>query len=274
MPKTVINGKHCFYQDRGTGFPLLFGHSYLWTSEMWKPQLSLLSQEFRCIAPDLWGHGQSDPCTIISIEQLADHAWKLMQSLGIHEFGVIGLSVGGMWGTELALKHPEAVKALVLMDTFVGSEPVFTQARYFGMLDLLEKAGHFPAPLLDQIIPLFFSPATFQKNPELPHRFRESLAAIPKEKIPAIAALGRVIFSRRDLLDTLSTLSMPSLVVVGKDDIPRPPKEAEAMASRLPASALVEIKQAGHICNLEQPDVVNQVLSDFLTLNLFRTTPP
>lgn len=261
-----MDGKECFYQDRGTGFPLLFGHSYLWTSEMWEPQLLVLSQQFRCIAPDLCGHGGSDSFPVTSISDLAEHAWNLMQALGIDQFGIVGLSVGGMWGTELALQHPQAVKALVLMDTYVGGEPPLTKQRYFVLLDLLEKAGQFTPELLDQIIPLFFSPATFQSQPDLPLRFRESLASIPGERIPAIASLGRVIFSRRDLLNQLSALAIPTLIIVGKDDIPRPPKEAQEMAFCLSQGSILEVKEAGHISNLEQVEVVNQALSGFLNL--------
>ncbi len=269
MPIMTIDGKSCFYQDRGTGFPLLFGHSYLWSSEMWEPQLEALSQEFRCIAPDLWGHGQSEVFSDLSMELLADHAWKLMQTLGIDQFGVVGLSVGGMWGTHLALNHPEAVKALVLMDTYVGSEPQATQLRYFALIDQFEKAGKFTPALLDQIVPLFFSKATFQENPELPVRFRESLSSFPAEKIPCIASLGRAIFSREDLLGRFSSLALPTLVVVGKDDIPRPPKEAQEMASCLSNSMLIEVEEAGHISNLEQAEMINQLLSEFLTLNVY-----
>ena len=59
MPRTTIDGKDCFYQDLGKGYPILFGHSYLWSSKMWEPQLKELSRGFRCIIPDLWDHGQS-----------------------------------------------------------------------------------------------------------------------------------------------------------------------------------------------------------------------
>src|SRR5690606_39183737 len=126
----------------------------------------------------------------------------------------------------------------------------------------------FPPALLDQVIPLFFSPATIQTNPELPLRFRKNLETLPEEKISGIAALGRVIFSRPDLLEKLPSLDMPVLVVVGKDDIPRPPKEAQEMAALLPQGSLIEIPNAGHISNLEQVESVNQTLSKFLTFTV------
>lgn len=267
MPRISIGKRSCFYQDRGTGFPILFGHSYLWTSDMWEPQLNFLSKEFRCIAVDLWNHGQSDCIDAnYSIEQLADDYWNFMMRLGIFEFAIIGLSVGGMWGTHLALKHQEAVRALVLMDTFVGSEPEETKQKYFRLLDYLAKEG-FTNTLLDQLIPLFFSPRTFIDHPKVVLDFRKALSATKKENIPGIVLLGKAIFLRNCLLNQLPLLKIPSLVLVGRDDIPRPPQEAEKMAYLLQTDIRI-LDHAGHISNLEQPDVVNSHLLNFLTTSL------
>ena len=162
MPSVSIEGKTCFYQDRGEGHPILLGHSYLWDSEMWEPQLEELSKEYRCIAVDLWDHGKSGRLSAESytIEQLAKDYWKLMESLGIPEFSIIGLSVGGMWGTQLVLDHPQAVSSLTIIDTFVGSEPMISRLKCFGMLKMIEKEQKFSEALLDQVVPLFFSPHT------------------------------------------------------------------------------------------------------------------
>ncbi len=266
MPTISIDGKTCFYQDRGEGYPVLLGHSYLWTSDMWEPQLQSLSKEFRCIAVDLWDHGQSGSIgtNTYSVEQLAEDYWKLMQHLEIPEFAMIGLSVGGMWGAHLALNHPEALRALVLMDTYVGSEPQITQQRYFGLLDLLEKIQCFTKEILDQIVPMFFSPYTYSHQPHLVQAFRESLMSIKKENFAGIVALGRVIFSRKCLLDRLPQLMQPTLVLAGKDDMPRPPREAEEMARLIPNAILGIIENAGHISNLEQPGEVTSLLVNFL----------
>lgn len=266
MPAFSIEGRTCFYQDAGEGFPVLFGHSYLWTSEMSKEQIRILSQSFRCIAIDLWDHGKSGhlPMKHPTLERFADDAWLLMQHLGISKFAIIGLSVGGMWGVELALKHPYSVKALVLMDTFVGSEPEITKEKYFAILDRLEKEGAFTPELIRQTVPFFFSPVTFSQKPEIVDSFKDALAQIPKENIPGIVAIGRTIFSRRNLLDKLPRLTLPTLILVGKDDLPRPPKESKEMADKLERSFLHVIEEAGHISCLEQPEVVNALLLDFL----------
>lgn len=265
MPKATIGGKTCFYQDIGKGFPILFGHSYLWSSHMWEPQLKKLSASYRCIAIDLWDHGNSGHLNerTYTVEDIAKDAWGLMQQLGILQFGVVGLSVGGMWAAHMALRHPEAVSGLVLMDTYLGSEPLITKLKYFALLDFIEREQKFSDTLLNQIVPLFFSPATLVKKPHLVENFKAALAHTKKETIPGIVALGRAIFSRKCQLEELRKIHQPSLVVVGKDDIPRPPKEAEEMASYLPNSELHIIEEAGHISNLEQPEVVNDLLLQF-----------
>ncbi|MCP5469296.1 MAG: alpha/beta fold hydrolase [Chlamydiales bacterium] len=264
MPKALINGKECHYQDVGEGFPILFGHSFLWSSEMWKPQLDTLSKEFRCIAPDLWNHGESGEVgAAVTMESIADDMYALMQSLGISEFAVVGLSVGGMWGAELALMHPEAVKALVIMDSYLGREPEVTQNKYFCMLDVVEAQKGFPPPLLEQIVPLFFSPYTLEHNQDLVQSFWKALAATPKKNAASIARIGRAIFTRKNRLEQLKELAMPVAVMVGKDDIPRPPEETQEMA-HLSGGELHVIENAGHIANLEQPQEVTSLLRAFL----------
>ncbi|MDX8431121.1 MAG: alpha/beta hydrolase [Candidatus Algichlamydia australiensis] len=265
MSFITVRGKKLYFQDRGEGFPLLFGHSYLWSSKMWQLQLDFLSKHFRCIATDLWDHGISDHLgEEFSLESCAEEHWQLMQHLEVDEFAMIGLSVGGMWGTHLALQHPEAVKALVLMDTFVGSEPSVSQKRYFNLLDKLESDGRFTPEFFDLIAPMFFSPHTFQNQKELVDNFRKELLAVESERIPGIVEIGRKIFSRADLLPKLSTIEQPSLVIVGRDDLPRPPKESELMAESLPHATLQIVENAGHISNLEQIEEVNSLLFNFI----------
>lgn len=266
MPSIQLRNQELFYEDTGEGFPLLLGHSYLWTSKMWQSQIERLSKHFRCIATDLWDHGNSGRLEQpgYNLSQCAEDHWMLMQHLGISEFGVIGLSVGGMWGTHLALNHPEAVKCLILMDTYVGPEPSVSQQQYFGMLDQIEKDQAMNPEMIEVLLPFFFSPHTFANKVDIVEAFRKDLLAIRPEQIPGIVQMGRIIFSRKDLTQELTTLTQPALVVVGRDDIPRPPKESKEMADLLPNGELQIIEQAGHITAVEQPEAVNTCLRNFL----------
>ncbi|MBU2705145.1 alpha/beta fold hydrolase [Zooshikella marina] len=267
MPYVTIKSRQIHYQDHGTGFPILFGHSFLWDSNMWKPQIEELSKSYRCIVPDLWSHGLSDsPANSpYTIAQMAEDYWLLTKALGLEHFAIVGLSVGGMWGCQLALSHPEAVVALVMMDTFVGEEPEETHTRYFGMLDIVEQIGAIPPPMQESIIPLFFAINTIQKNSALVSQFKKDLTALPAERIPGVVGIGRGIFSRSSLLSQLNQIRMPTLIVVGAEDNARPPHEAKQMAEIISQAQLEVISHAGHICNLEQPIQVNKLLSQFLS---------
>jgi pimeloyl-ACP methyl ester carboxylesterase len=268
MQYKEINGKRCAYQDVGKGYPLLLGHSYMWDSHMWKPQIEHLSKNFRVIAIDFWAHGESDSApTEYSLKECADDYATLMQDLGCEKYCVIGLSVGGMWGTYMALNHPEHVDGLVLMDTFVGTEGEASLTEYLGLIDALAKGG-FTSDFIDSVLPFFFSPHTFTHNNALATHFKEDLLKIKKENLPGICALGREIFTREDLLPRLGDITVPTMVIVGKDDIARPPHESEEMARLLPSSSLKVVENAGHIASLEQPGVVNTLLEQFLEKNI------
>ncbi len=266
MPYVTIRKHKIFYDDEGAGIPLLFGHSYLWNAAMWQPQVEALSSSYRCIVPELWAHGRSDslPDNSCSIETLADDYWIFAQSLGLERFAVVGLSVGGMWGGLLALNHPEAVSALVLMNTFLGRESEENRALYSGMLDAVEKAGAILPPIQETIVSLFFSPATIDENPGIVYRLKAALQFMPPERIPDIVAMGRGIFSRPSFLDNLREIKAPVLVAVGADDLSRPPDESRRMAEVIPNAHLEIIPCAGHISNLEQPDYVTGLLVKFL----------
>lgn len=266
MQTFAIDGQQMTYCDQGTGPVLVFGHSYLWDSAMWAPQIAVLSQHYRCIVPDLWAHGGSDsaPLATRTLRDYADDVLALLDHLKIEQFAIIGLSVGGMWGAELALKAPTRVTALVLMDTFLGYEPEVLHERYFAMLDTLRDQQHVPTAVIDMIAPLFFRREGHLHNPQLVNDFREYLAGLQGERAVAVSEIGRMVFGRRDTFDDIEQLIVPTLIMSGLEDSPRPPLEAQLMHDAIKGSEYVSIPNAGHISNLEQPQFVTEQLQQFL----------
>ncbi|MDV5390121.1 alpha/beta fold hydrolase [Shewanella xiamenensis] len=262
-----IAGSQLSYLDIGTGPALLFGHSYLWDSAMWAPQIALLSKSYRCIVPDLWGHGQSGtvPENCHSLLDISEHMLALMDALELETFSLIGLSVGAMWGAELVLKAPDRVKTLAMLDSFIGFEPEITRAKYFEMLDMIQTAGSIPPALINAISPLFFADNAKANNPELVQRFENDLAALTPERIPDIVKLGRIIFGRRDTLEFAEQFTLPCLIMVGVEDKARSVLESYLMSDAINGSQLVHIPSAGHISSLEQAEFVNQQLLAFLS---------
>ena len=265
METIKIDGRSMAYRDEGEGPVLLFGHSYLWDSKMWSAQVDALSMHYRCIVPDLWAHGASQTLegSSYSIEALAQDHLHLLDALGIAKAAVVGLSVGGMWATELALTHPERVAGLVLANTFVGAEPEARRARYFAMLETVEKMQAVPATLIDALMPLFFSPDAIAYDMPALKDFRESLAEWPEDKVSGMVAIGRGIFARDNALPRLSGLACPLLILAGQHDVSRPAEESAQMADCVPGARL-KILNSGHISAVEQPAAVSEAIRGFL----------
>jgi pimeloyl-ACP methyl ester carboxylesterase len=270
MKKQIIGKANMAYLDVGQGYPVVMGHSFLWDADMWHPQLTMFRDNYRCIIPDLWSHGQSDPLpeAMYSIEKLAEDYWQFTQALGLKKFALLGLSVGGMWAAHIALAHPEAVSALVLMDTYLGAEPEATQKVYLGMIDEIERNNQFTPEFAYKVAPYFFAEDTNKNQPALVSDFIISLREAPGNHIAGRVALGKAIFTRSCLLNKLKQIKVPTLIVVGEEDIARPPHEALEMARYIPNAEIEIIPKAGHICTLEQPNYVNEVLKRFLENNL------
>lgn len=257
-----IAGRQMAYLDEGQGPVLLFGHSYLWDSAMWAPQIEALKGQYRCIVPELWGHGDSDAlpegaCTLATLAR--DHL-ALLDALGIDEFVLVGLSIGGMWGVELARMAPARLKGLVLMDSFVGLEPQITCERYLGMLAMIEQLGTIPAPIVEQ-----WHRCSLPTKPDadLMNGFKARLAAWPADKVAAMVAVGRSFVTREDRIEWLEAISVPALVMTGSQDKARPVLEGYLMAEVL-GCPFKEVPAAGHIASLENPAFVNEQLGAFL----------
>ncbi|SCX41483.1 Pimeloyl-ACP methyl ester carboxylesterase [Pseudomonas sp. NFACC32-1] len=266
MPFATLDGQSLHYLDQGQGPVVVLGSSYLWDHGMWAPQIEALSRHYRVIAPDLWGHGQSGrlPQDMTSLDDLARQVLGLMDQLDVDDFSLVGLSVGGMWGTRLALAAPQRLQALVLMDTYVGVEPEPTRQYYFSLFDKIEANGAIAEPLLDIIVPIFFRPGIEPQSP-LYQQFRATLAALPADRLrDSIVPLGRIIFGRDNILSRLPELDAGrTLVMCGDQDKPRPPSEAQEMAGLIGCPCRL-IPQAGHISNLENAEFVTAALLEFL----------
>jgi len=268
MPFATIDGQALHYLDQGSGPAVLLAGSYLWDLGMWAPQIEALSRQYRVIALDLWGHGQSGPLPegTASLDDVARQVLALLDHLEIDSVSLVGLSVGGMWGARLALAAPQRINGLVLMDTYLGAEPEPTRQYYFSLFKQIEDSGTISPQLLDIVVPIFFRPGIDPQS-ALYQDFRAMLAALPPERLrESVVPFGRITFSREDVLAHLSRLNAETtLVICGDQDKPRPPAESREMAELIGCPCLL-VPQAGHISSLENPDFVTRALQDFLAV--------
>jgi pimeloyl-ACP methyl ester carboxylesterase len=255
------------YKIIGSGEPVFFLHSYLWDNDMWKNQIDEFTEKYKCIFVELWGHGLSgllEGTREYTLEELAEDIIDLADELNIDKFSFVGLSVGGMGGCHLGVKYSDRLKKLVIMDSYIGEEPKQSQIIYFNMLDTIEKIGYIPNELANQIAPMFFSIKERTNKGFLYTEFRDKLINMKKDNVPTVVALGRGIFDRQSLIEKLSEVEVPTLVMAGTEDMPRPLYESEKMHKLIKNSLLFPIKNAGHISVVENPLDINKAILKFL----------
>ncbi|WP_024760274.1 alpha/beta fold hydrolase [Streptomyces exfoliatus] len=247
-----------YFEDRGSGPALLLVHGHPFDHTMWQPQIDRFSLTHRVVAPDLRGYGITPLGAETEITGLGDFAEDLvalLDDLGIDDCVVAGLSMGGQIAMELHRRHPERVRGLVLADTFPAAETEEGKAARNAMADRLLKEGMqgYADEVLDRMVAPYNTHAA-------PHVHRMMCATDPAGA--AAALRGRA--ERPDYRESLTTVAVPALVVVGRDDTYTPVGDAEEMHALLPDSTLAVIERAAHLPNLERPEEFDAVLDSYL----------
>lgn len=249
------------YQDSCDQATILFIHGFPFNSSMWEPQLEDLSDVVRVIAPDLRGHGQSDPVPgPYSMELLAGDCVRLLDHLSIGGPVVVcGLSMGGYIALEFYRRYPEYVDALILASTRAGADSDEGKANRDKMAAAAREQG--ADAVVQAMLPNLLSPQTQENDAELVEVVEEMIRSASVEGI--VGAL-MAMKERPDSIPTLAEIDVPTLIIHGADDKIIPVAEAERMHEAIEGSELVIIDDAGHLPNLEQPDAFNDAIVDFL----------
>ena len=241
---------------------LMLSNSLATNLSMWDRQTAVLSEHYRVLRYDQRGHGESDvPPGNYDFDLLADDAAALMQAHGIDACHFIGLSMGGMTAMRVMERWPDRVKALVLFDTQASAESAANRVKYQLMAVAYRRFGL--NPLLERSVKkLMFSPTSLRDRLPLVRRWREDVERHHRHQLShAIDAVtGRADFD----LSRIAHHGIPTLILVGEDDVSTPPVHSRAIAQAMPGSKLVVVPQAGHLSALERPDWVADVVSGFL----------
>lgn len=255
------HGLEIFFEDVGTGPPVVLGHSFLCSGKMWREQVPALAGGFRVINPDLRGHGRSGrvdgPFTLY---EAVNDVVAVLDRLGIVRAVWCGLSIGGMVALRAALTCPERVSGLLLLDTDAGAETVLHKLKYRAMGAGARMVG--VRPFLPSIARLMFGATTRRRNPALVREWNEEFASM---HVPSILRCSEALLRRDSLLERLGRIAVPALVLVGEEDRSLPPPLARRLHHRLRDSTLSVIPAAGHLSALERPSEVTDAMLDFLT---------
>jgi pimeloyl-ACP methyl ester carboxylesterase len=250
-------GVELHYEVRGEGEPVLFLHGFPFTGALWDPVVERLGGGWRCIVPDLRGMGRSPATAGAGMDDYADDLARLLDALGeTRPVVLIGMSMGGYVAFAFARRHPERVRALVLVATRAQAD---TEEGAHGRLATADRVLREGSRVVaDDMLGKLFAASAPE---ELRSRWHATMAATPPE---GVAAALRAMAVRPDSLGTLRELDRPVLVVMGEDDAIVPVEDGRRMAEGARAGRLVTVPGAGHMVTVERPDAVADALRGFL----------
>lgn len=257
---TTVKGLEFNYVHHGVGPTLVLLHGYPLNWRMWEPQVTGLNDVCHVLAMDLRGFGASQSTDgDFSIADLADDVHALVHHLGHDRFVLGGCSMGGYVAMAYAARYPEDLRGLVLVATHLGAD---TPEKRAERLKTAENANAFtPAAVAKTMTPLMVSPETAKQRPELLATISAWMAGTPPL---TIAGALRAMADRPDRTETLRSYTGPALVVAGDQDQAMPPDAADKLMAALPHATRVRVPGAGHLINLERPEVVNAALRTFM----------
>ncbi|MBL0176596.1 MAG: alpha/beta fold hydrolase [Ignavibacteria bacterium] len=246
--------------DEGSGYPVVFIHAFPMNADMWAPQIGALRDGFRVVAYDMPGFARAAPALApASMEGAADEFIALLDHLGIERCVAAGCSLGGYIAMAVARLHPARLGGLVLADTRSG--PDSAEAAANRIKQAAEVRANGIGSVVEAMVPKLLSDASRAAHPSLESRVRGIMERATPE---GTACMLEAMAARPSSDATLAALDIPACVLVGEHDALTPPSEAALMAGLLRHAELRVIPDAGHLSNLEAPDVFNAHLRGFL----------
>lgn len=267
MSTVLVNGVNLYYEVTGKGFPLVWCHEFGGSYKSWDPQVKFFSRRYQVITYNSRGWPPSDVPTEpadYSQELLIEDLHQLLRHLNVRQAYVGGLSMGGNIALNFGIAHPDMTKGLIIAATGAGTTGRENFEKMLGELaqkletegwkTVAERYGHEPnrAQLL-------------RKDPKSWQEYYEELAS--HSDIGSVHSIRSIILKRPTIFALeakLKQLKVPALIMVGDEDN-MCIEPALFLKQNMPSSGLVVFPQSGHVINLEEAELFNRVVSDFLT---------
>jgi 3-oxoadipate enol-lactonase len=264
MPEVLVNGARLFYEEMGSGpETIVFSHGYLLDRQHFAPQMQSLRDRYRCVAFDHRGHGLSEVTdTGYDMENLYSDAVAVIEALQCAPCHFVGLSTGGFIGLRIAIRRPDLLRSLILMDTSADPEAEETVKQYKLLKFIVTWIGWWP--VTGKAMGLLFG-KTFLGDPSRQNEVREWKARILSSNRKTMVKFGEGILGRTGVYEELPKIKVPTLMIVGEEDRATPLDKAQRIAEKIPGAKLVVIPHAGHLCTVEEPAAVTGAMEGFLS---------
>ena len=250
MPKINRNGVYINYESYGQGPTVFLTHGFSATSKMWDDQIEELSKYFNLVVWDMRGHGQTDypkDQNLYSEEETIEDIYGILSDLGVKRANIGGMSLGGYMSLAFYYKYPDMVNSLIIIDTGPGFKNIDARAKWNDYA--LSQAKKFEEIGLESL-----KGKSKEMNPDN-HKNASGLVR---------AARGMLTQKDDRIINELTNISVPSLIIVGENDKPFL-ASTDYMAKKIENSKKVIIPDAGHAVNIDQPNIFNNEVIKFLS---------
>lgn len=267
MPTIKINDAAIYYEDSAPEDKkkpvMVFAHGLLWNTRLYDKQVAHFKKDYRCIAFDFRGQGQSESTKSgYDMETLTDDAIALLDVLEVDTFHFVGLSMGGFVGQRVAIYHPERVLSLILLETSADPEDPKNVPQYQKLMKAIRWLGM--KRVSKKVMPIMFGSTFLTDKARIADR-KEWLGILQSNRKDGILQATTGVIERKGIYKQLGNITTPTLIIVGDEDSATPYAKSARMHFAIPGSKLAVIMGAGHTSTVEAPEEVNKVMSHFLS---------
>jgi pimeloyl-ACP methyl ester carboxylesterase len=263
MPKLEIDRGKIHFEESGDGDEtIVFSHGLLWSTRLYDPQVAVLSSDYRCIAYDHRGQGQSDvpDGPLVDMETLYLDAVRLIEARDAGPCHFVGLSMGGFVGLRLAARRPDLLRSLTLLDTAADPEPASHVPKYRKLNAVARYLGI--GWVSGQVLPIMFG-ESFLTDPNRAGEREKWRAELERNRKTIYKAVNGVIY-RPSVEREASTIDVPTLVLWGEEDAAISRERCEALTDLIDGAQFRTIPKAGHSSTVENPEFVTRKIRAFL----------
>lgn len=263
MPFLTLSNAEYYYEEYGSGSEtIVFAHGLLWSHWMFHNQIEYLQKNYRVIAYDFRGQGKSKALNSkYDMESLYQDSLELIKILCDKPVNFAGLSMGGYIGMRLAARSPEWIKKVILMESSSEAEPSENVARYKMLNTLVRTVGYWPVE--KQIMNIMFG-KTFLEDDNRKAEYEVYLRKLKENNRATITMATEGVIQRDSFDEELKNIKVPTLILVGEEDVPAPVEKSEFLHQNIENSILKVIPKAGHTGVLENPEQYSFLIEAFI----------
>jgi pimeloyl-ACP methyl ester carboxylesterase len=263
MAEIQINDTLYYYDISGSSSEtIVLAHGFLTDSEVFRNQVEYFRKKYRVITFDWRGQGKSQITRGgYEMDMLFEDAAGLLEKLDCKPCHWAGISMAGFIGLRLAARRPDLIKSLALVDTSDEAETTLKKIRWGLLAYIFKYFG--PGAVTKGIQKVLFGKSSLE-NPDFKQVLDEYAGKWRTLDRKTTFEIAWAIFNRPAVTDELPLIKIPTIIIVGDEDVARPLEEARRMQKRIPESRLEIVPHAGHTVPLEQPEYFNRIYENFL----------